>query len=294
MRFTETAESVFPGSQLLRADRLTGGVSADVYRLDLRLADGSSTSVVLRIHGDTHSGHPADFEFQLLRALHTQGVRVPKPLMVDTSGELLPHPFLVIAFVEGSTGIPAGREGDFVATMAAELRRIHESDIAELPELPLRLDPLPELLDYLPEGEEWQSLRKHLETLSDTGYSGNPCLLHGDFWPENLLWQNGNLAAVLDWEDAALGDPLSDVAAARVELRYRFGPEAMRWFTEAYARTGPLDMQRLALWQVYVAAAAQKYMGEWRLDPEREAHMRQEALASIREAGQALLNGTSV
>ena len=117
--------------------------------------------------------------------------------------------------------------------------------------------------------------------------------MHGDFWPENLLWQNGAVAAILDWEDAAVGDPLSDVACCRVELRYKFGKASMQRFTQAYARHREVNRERLALWQVYVAAAAQRFMGEWGLAPALEARMRREALASIREAGAALMGQTS-
>ena len=288
-RFSDISARLYPGATLLRSERLTGGVSADVYRLDLELSDGTATSVVCRIHGETHSGHPAEREYRILQALHGKGIGVPEPLMVDTSGEVLGDPYLVIAFVEGSSLIPDGEERARIRAMAETLTRIHATPVSDLTDLPTRLDPLPEVFDFLPEGPEWADLRAHLETRSGTAYTGSACLLHGDFWPENLLWRDGAIAAVLDWEDAALGDPLSDVAAARVELRYRYGPQAMQWFTEVYAETAKVDPERLALWQVYVAAAAQKFMGLWRLPPAREAHMRKEALASIREAGAQLM-----
>jgi len=41
---------------------------------------------------------------------------------------------------------------------------------------------------------------------------------------------------VIDWEDAAIGDPLADIACCRLELRYKFGQEAAQRFTRAYAR----------------------------------------------------------
>jgi hypothetical protein len=44
----------------------------------------------------------------------------------------------------------------------------------------------------------------------------------------------------------------------------------------------------LALWQVYVAAAAQRHMGAWGLERAREDHMRQTALRQIREAAARL------
>lgn len=281
---------LYPGAQLDAVVRLTGGVSADVHRLDLKWPDGRLESLVLRVHGATHSGHPAELEFQLLQALHVAGVQVPKPVLMDASRSLLRDPFLLMAFVEGSTAIPVGQEFEYIDSMAAVLAGIHGVPVHGLPTLPIRSDPLPDVFDYLPEGAEWLELRTYLGSLTGTGYMQSPKLLHGDFWPENLLWRDGALAAILDWEDGAIGDPLSDVACCRLELRYKLGKDSMQRFTQAYARHQPVDLSRLALWQVYVAAAAHRFMGEWRLDPALEAHMRSEALASIREAGVMLMS----
>lgn len=286
----EIITRLYPGAELESTQRLTGGVSADVHRLDLKFADGRTTSVVLRAHGARHSGHSAELEYQLLQALYSGGLPVPEPLLVDASGSLLPDAFLVIAFVEGSSTIPAGQELQYIDKMADELAKVHASSTSNLPSLPARNDPLPEVFEYLPEGAEWEDLHAHLRACPYTTYMGSPKLLHGDFWPENLLWEQGAVTAILDWEDAAIGDPLSDVAAARVELRYKFGKAAMQRFTEAYARHQDVDHERLLLWQVYVAAAAQRFMEQWGLDPAREAHMRREALASIREAADELMN----
>ncbi len=281
---------LFPKAKLTARQRLTGGVSADVYRLDVQLADGDTRQLVLRAHGATHAGHAAELEYQLMDALYRGGVPVPEPLLVDTSGSLLADPYLIMTFIEGETALPEPQQDHYVDKMAQALAKIHALPTHDLPALPERNDTLPEVFDYLPEGSEWAALRAHLETLTDTAYRGAPRLLHGDFWPENLLWQGGEIAAVLDWEDAAIGDPVSDVAAARVELRYRFGKPIMEQFTRAYAEHHDVDRERLALWQVYVAAAAHRFMGEWGLEPTFEAHMRREALASVREAGAALMS----
>ncbi|MEQ7007430.1 phosphotransferase [Actinopolymorpha sp. B17G11] len=40
---------------------------------------------------------------------------------------------------------------------------------------------------------------------------GERRLVHGDWGSNNLLVADGRVAAVLDWEDAAIGDPLQDV-----------------------------------------------------------------------------------
>lgn len=288
--YAEIASTVFRGAKLRTMVRLAGGVSADVYRLDLDLSDGGATSLVLRVHGASHSGLSAEVEYLLLQALHRGGVPVPKPLLVDVSGSVLADPFLVMSFVDGTSAVPAAQENRHIDVMADVLAEIHALPTAGLPALPARNDPLPEVLDYLPDSAEWEDLRAHLRSLTDTGYVESPKLLHGDFWPENLLWKNGNVEAILDWEDAALGDPLSDVACCRLELRYKFGLAAMQRFTEAYARRRIVDGERLALWEVYVAAAAQRFMGQWGLPQTLETHMRTEALATMREAGAALMS----
>ena len=288
--YADIVDHLFKGARLLSFQRLTGGVSADVHRLDVNTSSGEVVRLVLRAHREDHNGHTAEVEYQLLQALHQAGLPVPEPLLVDSSGRLLANPFLDMSFIEGDTKIPSAHQNKRIDTMAKWLATIHTLAIAQLPTLPVRSDPLPELFDYLPVGAQWDALRTHLGTLRNTGYRGEAQLLHGDFWPENLLWKGGAVAAILDWEDAALGDPLSDVAAARVELRYKFGKAGMQRFTQAYEKHRPVDRKRLALWQVYVSAAAQRYMGDWGLEAALEAHMRKEALASIREAGDLLMD----
>jgi len=279
-----------PDARLVAVTPLTGGVSADVYRLDLELSDGRTTCLVLRAQRATHAGHPVELEFQLLEVLHQRGLPVPEPLLLDASRRLLAQPFLLMAFTTGSSTIAAAQADHCIDRMAAMLARIHELPIDGLPALPLRVDPLPEVFDYLPRGSEWDGLTAYLGDLSGTAHADQPRLLHGDFWPGNLLWRDGALTGILDWEDAAVGDPLSDVAGAGLELRYLFGRAGTERFTHAYARQLPVDPGRLALWQVYVAAAAQHFMGRWGLAPALEQHMRAQALASIREAWAALLN----
>lgn len=288
--YTSIIRKLYSHSNLITVERLAGGVSADVHRLDLILDDARSISLVIRAHGNRHNGHDAELEYRLLQSLYERGLPVPKPLLVDCSGSLLKNPYLVMSFIEGSSVIPTEQSGSRIVAMAQTLASIHAVSTAGLPSLPMRTDPLSEVLDYLPSGKEWNNLHCYLRSLTATEYTEAPTLLHGDFWPENILWCAGSVAGILDWEDSAMGDPLSDVATCCVELRYLFGKTSMRLFTQAYARYRSIDHHRLALWQVYVAAAAQSFMGEWGLDAAKEKHMRSEALSSIREAASQLMS----
>jgi len=89
-----------------------------------------------------------------------------------------------------------------------------------------------------------------------------------------VLWHQGRLAAVLDWEDAALGDPLSDLACARLELACAAGQVAADALTAAYLGLASCPPERLPLWDLYVATAADRYMDGWGLAPEALAARR--------------------
>ncbi|WP_298300897.1 phosphotransferase family protein [uncultured Erythrobacter sp.] len=274
----------FPGAQLQSFSPLAGGVSADVSLLELILADGTPRKLVLRAHGKRHCGLPLVTEFDLLRALASASLPVPEPLDKDESNAILEHPYVLLEYVEGSTEIPSDCVGERIDAMAQQLVAIHQSDTAALPALPPRSDPVPELLGFLGEDAEWDRLRAALRLLGDCPSTSRISLLHGDYWPQNIIWKNNAVAAVIDWEDAGLGDPISDVACACLELSYLYGQEGAAQFSESYQKALPVDPFRFALWQAYVAASGVQSMGNWGLPPERVASMRMVARASIREA----------
>lgn len=283
------AKKLYAGSKLEHSVPLTGGVSANVYRLDLKTSDGILTSVVLREHGSSHSGHPADLEFELLQALQRTALPVPQPLHVDSSRRDLPNPYLIMSFAEGGSEIFEGNEDQYITAMADLLADIHDTPISGLPELPERCTPFPELYDLLPEQAQAHETVSLLKNLEDAAFRGPRKLLHGDFWPENVLWENDRVSAIVDWEDAAIGDPLSDVACCQLELRYKLGPRSVSEFLRAYKKRHPVEIQRLYLWQLYVASAAQAFMATWGLPVSREAHMRDVAIAATQEAIAALI-----
>lgn len=279
----QVIEAYDRAAKLTAIERLKGGVSADVFRLNLLRADGSKDAVVLRCHGATHCGHDAELEFNLLQALFKAGVPVPKPLCFDTSGAMLEHPFVIMKFVEGSSTIVPSQVTSSIQKMASALALIHGVS-QTMPNLPLRVDPVPLLLENLLQGGEWPAFQEYLTGLSNASYQGPNRLLHGDFWPSNLIWSDRQIAAILDWEDAALGDPISDVAGACLELNYIYGDKGKSLFKTEYAKHRTIDEDGFALWSAYVSAAALRHMSGWGLERAREAHMRQIAEDTLAEA----------
>jgi aminoglycoside phosphotransferase (APT) family kinase protein len=254
---TAIVEQICPGARIVDAAPLAGGVSAAVHGVDFVTPAGAIGRLVVRTHRDV-AGKPdraerAAREYALLVVLHARGMAVPRPRL------FIPPETLVIDRIEGDTALP----NDPAQALAKALAAIHRIAIAGLPALPVFNDPMPALHEWLPE------LAQHPRMRAGCGaYNGAQHLLHGDFWPGNVLWRAGELAAVLDWEDAALGDPLCDLACARVELARMTDDATAERFTRAYGRRCTIDEHRLRWWDVFVSTAALQYMDGWGLAPD--------------------------
>lgn len=270
-----------PGATLVSHRPLVGGVSASVEGLVVQCADGSQDRVVVRRHGATDwKQGPNDvtaMEYRLLQALEGSQVPVPQPRWLDQSGDVLPSPYFVMSWLEGE--VQDEPTDAHIDAMAYMLRTLHDVDVANqsLPALPTRSDPGVEARRDLPDNP-WADRVRALEPLPRPARIS---LLHGDYWTGNLLWRDDQIVAVLDWEDAAVGDPMADLAGARVELLWRGGRPMMERFTTAYEAHAPVDHARLRHWDVYVAAAGLASMQHWGLDPAVEAVWRERTVAFL-------------
>jgi aminoglycoside phosphotransferase (APT) family kinase protein len=270
-----------PGGRLVGRRELTGGVSANVIGLDIETADGAGRRVVFRQHRADFKQHDhtvTEKEYRVLVALHRHGLAVPEPYLYDDSAAVT-APYLLIEWVDGTTDLAAEDLPAALDEMARFLVGLHALDVEALHvgELAPIEDPRAAVAAYLPPTDTGRRAEAQLAA-SAVAARNRPVLLHGDYWPGNVMWQGGRLAAVIDWEDACLGDPLADLATARVELLCRHGAAAMDRFTARYLAAsdgaGGLQLDALPLWELYVSAAALATMGEWGLEPAAEARRR--------------------
>ena len=274
-----------PALRLVRATALEGGISATVLALE---ATGGQIArrLVLRRHGPADlAANPAVAaqEFRLLQALRVAGEPVPEPLLLDTACDLLPTPYLLQSFVAGDGRVPA----DPGPALAERLAAIHRLPTAGLAFLPRRADQvallLAEPLAEPPLERIRQALRRRWP-----GPRGRAGLLHGDFWLGNVIWDGGRLAAVIDWEDAALGDRLADLGHARIELLWSHGPGAVASLTGRYLDLSGADPRTLPLWDLVAVLDKLSRLRGWGLAPAAEAAMMEAGLAFAQVAETAL------
>jgi len=283
-KFELVVKKIDPHSKLLRTWKLKGGVSAQVTALETLRPGGHTKKMIVRQYGNVdlkHNPQIAADEFKLLQLLHSAGLAVPMPYHLDQCGEIFSTPYIVIEYIEGRPEFAPAHVPNLILQLATHLSRIHQVDCSNLDVSFLlqqeqrytkKLRERPTAVD---ESLEEGRIRDALEAVWPLSQRNTPVLLHGDFWPGNTLWKDGQLVAVIDWEDAALGDPLADVANSRLEILWAFGIDAMQSFTHQYQSMTTLDCTHLPYWDLCAALRPVAQMAQWGLDDTTERTMRE-------------------
>ncbi|MCW3055005.1 MAG: phosphotransferase family protein [Chthonomonadales bacterium] len=278
-QFERLLQRIEPNSTLLRSWSLTGGVSAQVTAMEIVSADGQQQRWVVRQHGTAdlaRNPQIALHEFTLLQQLHAEKLPAPKPLYLDESREIFSDPILVTEYIDGTPGFPSIPAPHAMITYVELLLRIHRvwPDRTDLSFLPQQAEIVSGKLEGTEGTTEAQTVeeRQVLEALREAWphvQQRNPSvLLHGDYWPGNTLWQGEELVAVIDWEDAAIGDPLIDLANSRLEILWALGYNAMYDFTRQYQSMSLLlDTTDLPFWDLWATLSPARNISTWGLDP---------------------------
>lgn len=241
-------QQALPASTVQQIWPLSGGISATMQAVEVGWPDGRSQTVIVRTHGQTAV---AEKEYRLLQFLDGQGIKTPRPYQLDRStGSLL------LDYLPGAMNFAPADLNSHLQQMATQLAQLHRLKIAphELAFLPRAGAACMEMGRERPSPTanfpQAQAIRQALADYDLPPSANKPSLLHGDFWPGNCLWQEGELTAVIDWEDACLGDPLIDLAQSRSEIAWIFGPAAVEIFTGHYLQQISLDYRQLDFQQL--------------------------------------------
>jgi aminoglycoside phosphotransferase (APT) family kinase protein len=261
--------AIAPGSSLLAVSPLPGSYSNYSHLVEARAADGLFSRFVIRryaVFGDYDRGEKARREFRTFELLQRHGIPAPRPLLLDDTGDLLGSPGIVTAYVDAEmVQQPAGPLA-WARAMARMLARIHaipchparESFLLDADQEAswfLRSAEAPAYIAAHPLGETLWRRVNELWQLREPVPAG---LVHVDYWSGNILWQAGRdfaprIVAVVDWEEAAYGDPGIDVAYCRMDMLLLGYSEAADEFLAVYEAEAGRPVANLALWELAAA-----------------------------------------
>lgn len=227
-RLTAWLDRAAPGLRrgVLRARLIAGGRSNLTYRLD----DGTSAWALRRppLGHVLPTAHDMAREYKVINGLRRSPVPVPIPVALCEDESVLGCPFYLMDFVDG---VVLSRPDEVRDRLTA--RTVSELLVDTLVTLH-GVDPEPVGLGDLgrPDGfrgrqvERWhrqfaaswdgdhpderETVRRLRAAVPRFGPTG---IVHGDYRLTNLMFDRGltRVAAVMDWEMATLGDPLTDV-----------------------------------------------------------------------------------
>ena len=277
---------IAPGSALSAIRPLAGSYSNSTHLVEALAAGGSQIRMVVRRYVHGNRAKKSRLEYRTLAFLQDHGVPAPAPLYLDEDGAVLGGPGIVTSYVSGGqlmlpSDHPSGPL-DWARSLATMLARIHsipcDSAKSFLPDANseatwfLRSGVVPEYMDTHPDGAMiWQAVHGLLPNIQQV----EPALVHLDYWRGNVLWDQGQIAAVVDWEEAGYGDPGIDVAYCCMEMVIMGMIEASEEFLSVYEAEMGQQVVNLGFWELASAARPMTDIAGWITEPSKGERYRQ-------------------
>jgi aminoglycoside phosphotransferase (APT) family kinase protein len=258
-------KEISPGSQLIDIRLAPGSYSNFTHFVTARDSSRAEFCIVVRRYqafGHYDRGQKARREFAALQCAARCGIPAPQPIYLDETGAVLGIPGIVTRYVPGAQIESPADPITWARSLAETLARIHAvpPDMAPRDLLLdanaeatwfLRSAKIPDFMQAHPEGERvWQAVQMGFPRLEPVP----PTLVHVDYWPGNILWDSGQISAVVDWEEAALGDPAIDVAYCCMDIALKDLPGAAEEFLRAYEAAVGHPIANLGFWELAAAA----------------------------------------
>jgi aminoglycoside phosphotransferase (APT) family kinase protein len=252
---------------------MSGGFTNFTHVIEAVTAKGNLFRIVVRRYSNLYQDpiEKARVEFQALILLSANDIPAPTALYVDETGAVLGAPGIVMSFIEGRQVVAPTSEKRWATNLAEVMARIHSIDLDQTERASLfdadsivayylETDQLPEKLALHPDGAEvWDTYLALRESAAQVSLA----LLHTHFWMGNVLWQEGSISGVIDWETASYGDPSLDVAYCRMDMQVTGFERAADYFLEAYEAFTDKPVENLELWELVAAAGVMPDPAIW-------------------------------
>ena len=262
----ERVRDAIGASALVHSTRIQAGLGCT---MDV-LTEGS-TRIVLRRYGPWSRDREVDVaarETRALELLQRANIPAPAPIWIDSDG-VFDEQAILISFVEGAPDLTPSNPFEWAEQLASVLIRIHdvrleESDLDLFPpgagEDIRKIQENPEMVLEHPLGED---LLRRRVMLGSRDIESDQVFSHTDYWPGNTLWNQGELAAVVDWESPSFGDREMDVAYCSLDIRYLGMDRVADHFVKAYREASGNPLADLIHWEAVALCRPMPDIAEW-------------------------------
>lgn len=212
---------------LVSVDKFADGQSNPTYRV----GTGAGEQVLRRkpFGSLLASAHAVEREFRLISALHPTGYPVAAPIALCEDDAVIGSPFYLMEMVEGRSfwdGALPGMDPEdrrlIYDAMIDTLARLHAIEVDSV-----GLETFGRPGNYFArQMDRWERQYRASQTepapqidaliaflAATVPAQSRTTILHGDYRIDNLIYRHDRpeIAAVLDWELATLGDPMADL-----------------------------------------------------------------------------------
>jgi aminoglycoside phosphotransferase (APT) family kinase protein len=275
----------FPGARASRVQRLPGGMGKETVLFRIDGLDHYDGDAVIRLDLPVLStDNSVVNEFPLLVAVERHGVKVPQPLWCEPDRSVFGGAFIVVRKVSGSTDIggwigdPAARArfGRVLARTMAEIHALRPEDVGGQRMTQTAIEATRAYIEatrrFYRSRETAYNARieagfDYLLARSPADDRRPPALVHGDIGFHNLMIEEGDVTAVLDWDYAHFGDPAEDVSYCRpfVERILPWSEFLAEYHAHGGRAYGDEQDHYYAVWRdLRNAAACAGALGAWR------------------------------
>lgn len=267
-RIQQAIDRFAPGAKLRRLEALVGGISATMTAFEIEDLDGSIQKLIARRPSPwKFKANPdvAAEEYRVLQLLQSAGIASPPPRFLEMRSAEVPDPFFVVDFIDGQPQLRPSDVSSYLDRFASQLAQIHRVILGglDLAFLPTQDRGFAELNRPANESMGEAEIRRALERFGSPAHPNSTVLRHGDYWPGNVLWTDGEISGVIDWEETLIGEPLADLAITRLDIWWILGEAASDEFTSQYQRRMNLDLTNLPYWDLCASLRPMKGIEYW-------------------------------
>lgn len=215
---------------------LKGGISTSIYHLICENSD-----FVLRVidNADWLAIEPdlAEHEASGLRLLANYDVPAPRFIAFD-NGDECRMPVVLSTYMPGNIVLQPDDLNRWLRELALGMANLHRIDVPNFKweyEAWFDIEKAKIAPQWIENPELWQiavSVRQKSLPQQDS-----LCLIHRDYHPGNVLFQNGKISGIVDWINICRGSSQVDVAVCRIDVMCLHGVEAANQLMAYYEDT---------------------------------------------------------